>query len=148
MLAGLALGLGGCATIVRGTTENITINSEPPAALARISTGITCEATPCTFEMKRETPFSVNYSMPGYQDQQIWVGTKFGLGGGTAMAGNILLGGVIGAGVDSYNGAALEHTPNPVFVTLEPLRPAAVPQEAAPAKKSQSRRSRRRAPVS
>ena len=36
------------------------------------------------------------------------------------MAGNILLGGVIGAVVDSNTGAMHNLTPNPLHVTLEP----------------------------
>ena len=36
-----------------------------------------------------------------------------------AFAGNLLLGGLIGAGVDSYTGAAREFKPNPLKVTLE-----------------------------
>jgi hypothetical protein len=36
------------------------------------------------------------------------------------MAGNVLAGGVIGIGVDAYTGAAFDHTPNPVSVSLVP----------------------------
>ena len=42
--------------------------------------------------------------------------------GPAGFAGNILLGGLIGAGVDAYNGAAMDHKPNPVIVTLQPAR--------------------------
>ena len=37
------------------------------------------------------------------------------------MAGNVLVGGIIGVGVDAASGAALDLTPNPVVVTLQPL---------------------------
>ena len=40
--------------------------------------------------------------------------------GATMAAGNVLVGGVIGMGVDAYNGAAYDHDPNPVAVTLVP----------------------------
>ena len=40
-------------------------------------------------------------------------------GGGTAMPGNLLLGGIIGAGVDASNGAMNELSPNPLHVVLE-----------------------------
>ncbi|GJD83932.1 hypothetical protein [Methylobacterium haplocladii] len=36
------------------------------------------------------------------------------------MAGNILLGGVVGIGVDAVTGAAFDHFPNPVSATLVP----------------------------
>jgi hypothetical protein len=35
------------------------------------------------------------------------------------MAGNVLVGGLIGAGVDVATGAMLDLSPNPVNVTLE-----------------------------
>jgi hypothetical protein len=36
------------------------------------------------------------------------------------VAGNVLVGGVIGLGVDMYTGASQDLVPNPVKVTLEP----------------------------
>ena len=36
------------------------------------------------------------------------------------MAGNVLLGGVIGAGIDASTGAMHSHKPNPLRVTLNP----------------------------
>ena len=39
--------------------------------------------------------------------------------GGAALAGNVLVGGIIGLGVDAATGASKELTPNPVSVTLE-----------------------------
>ena len=60
------------------------------------------------------------FSKPGFQSQQVHVGTHVPVAGGAALAGNILAGGIIGAAVDSSNGATLEHTPNPVFATLAP----------------------------
>lgn len=44
--------------------------------------------------------------------------------GAAGFAGNVLLGGVVGMGVDAATGATLEHTPNPVNATLRPLRGA------------------------
>lgn len=40
--------------------------------------------------------------------------------GGVAMAGNVILGGIIGAGVDAGTGAMLDLTPNPAHVELRP----------------------------
>ena len=39
--------------------------------------------------------------------------------GGTALAGNVVLGGLIGAGVDSTTGATNELVPNPLHLVLE-----------------------------
>jgi hypothetical protein len=37
--------------------------------------------------------------------------------------GNVIVGGVVGVGVDAVSGAALEHVPNPVTVVLRPIGP-------------------------
>lgn len=45
-------------------------------------------------------------------------------GGGTAgMVGNVVAGGIVGVVVDSSNGAAMDHVPNPVIAQLRPLPP-------------------------
>jgi hypothetical protein len=44
--------------------------------------------------------------------------------GAAGFAGNLLLGGLVGIGVDAATGAAQDHKPNPVIVTLQPLLPA------------------------
>ena len=51
--------------------------------------------------------------------------TKVAGSGGAAMAGNVLVGGLIGAGVDASSGAMLDLVPNPMKVTLEPEGAAA-----------------------
>jgi hypothetical protein len=43
------------------------------------------------------------------------------------MAGNVLVGGLIGVAVDAGSGATQELVPNPLNVTLEPL-PAPAPE--------------------
>lgn len=48
--------------------------------------------------------------------------TEISGAGGAAFAGNILLGGAVGMGADAATGAAYNHTPNPVSVTLEPIK--------------------------
>lgn len=127
LAACISTSISGCATIVRGTTENVTFASSPTGATARASTGMVCEVTPCTFELPRDSQFSVVFSKSGYQPQQVLVGTHVPVAGGAALAGNILAGGIIGAAVDASNGAALEHTPNPVFATLTPEEPVPTP---------------------
>jgi hypothetical protein len=48
------------------------------------------------------------------------------------MAGNVLLGGIIGAGVDVTTGAMLDLTPNPLNISLEKEEaPVAVPVPSA-----------------
>ena len=48
------------------------------------------------------------------------------------MAGNILLGGFIGIGVDATSGALNDLTPNPLQIILQPEIAAPVAPQAAP----------------
>lgn len=125
----LGLALGGCATVTRGTTDQVTVNSEPTGATATTSTGLNCPSTPCTWEVSRKSEFVVTYTMPGYKPAQVPVNTKVAGAGAAGFAGNVLLGGIVGMGVDAATGSTLEHYPNPVFATLEPI---GKPQKAAP----------------
>lgn len=117
----MAFMVTGCATITRGTTNQVTFNSDPPGASAKTSLGHSCTATPCTFEVPRKSEFIVTYELEGYQPQQIPVATKVAGSGAAGFAGNILVGGVVGMGVDAATGSTLEHYPNPVFAKLEPV---------------------------
>lgn len=138
----LLVPLAGCATVTRGTTEPFTINSDPPGAQATTSLGHTCPSTPCTYEIPRKADFIVGYKKHGYQDQQVPVTTKVAGAGAAGLAGNVLIGGVVGMGVDVATGATLEHVPNPAFASLVPVpkpereRPA---RKKAPAAKTEPR---------
>lgn len=132
-LVGLSAVLPACATVTRGTTQQFTVQSTPPGARASTSNGFQCDATPCTFRMPRKDAFAITISHPGYASQTHAIESKISGGGGTAMAGNILIGGLIGAGVDTVSGAMNDLTPNPLVVTLEraPVETAAAEASAA-----------------
>lgn len=109
--------LTGCATVTRGTTNQVQITSDPVGATVRTSLGHAC-VTPCTLQIDRKSAFSVVYSMRGYSDQTIAVNTQLAGGGAAGFAGNLILGGIVGMGVDAATGATLEHIPNPVHAVL------------------------------
>src|SRR5262249_29388962 len=120
---------GGCASITRGTTENLGITSTPPGAEAIIS-GLenpTSCVTPCSVVVKRNADISVAVQKPGYEPQTIQLTREIAGAGVAGVAGNVLVGGVVGVGVDAVTGAARDHKPNPVIVTLQPNGPAARP---------------------
>ena len=58
----------------------------------------------------------------GYKPLIVNVTNQVSNEGGAGMAGNICLGGCIGAGIDSASGAMLELKPNPINADLEPLK--------------------------
>jgi hypothetical protein len=118
----IAAPLLGCASVTRGTTENISIATTPAGATAEI-TGLeapTACVTPCVVQAKRNADITITLHKEGYQTQQIPL-TKEIVGAGAAgFAGNLLAGGLVGMGVDAATGAAEDHKPNPVIVTMTP----------------------------
>lgn len=134
LAAAIAAPCLGCASATRGTTESISIVSTPPGATADVS-GLdnpTACVTPCVVQVKRNADVTVSINKPGYEPQVVPLTKEVGGAGAAGFAGNVLVGGVVGMGVDAVTGAAMDHKPNPVEVTLQPTRPAAVPRSAKP----------------
>lgn len=134
--AAAAVLVSGCATITRGTAQDFTVESTPPGASVSTSNGFECPSTPCTFRMPRKEGFTVNLTMDGYEPAEAAVTSGMSGGGAAGMAGNVLIGGLIGVGVDATSGALNDLSPNPLRVELRPLapaEPAVVAEPAAPA---------------
>jgi hypothetical protein len=106
--------------VTRGTNQAWWVETIPSGASVKTSNGFACDQTPCTFKMPRKSEFDVTVAKLGFKTYQGRVTNRVSGGGGAGMAGNLLLGGVIGAGVDVASGAMLDLTPNPLRVTLEP----------------------------
>jgi len=107
----------GCASITRGTTEAYVIETDPPGAKAVLSNGLTC-TTPCSLKVKRRSEFTVVLSRAGYETVNANVTSSVDGAGAAGMAGNVLLGGIIGAGIDAGTGAMHSHKPNPLSVNM------------------------------
>jgi hypothetical protein len=133
MTIAVALSVSACGTVTRGTNEDVTFNSNPPGAKVQTSTGLVCQATPCTFPISRKQEFVATFDLPGHHSQQIPVTTGVSGGGAAGMAGNVLIGGVVGIVVDASTGATLDHSPNPVFATMTPIHS---PKRAAKPRRS------------
>ena len=107
----------GCATVTRGRYQAWTVDSTPSGAVVSLSNGERCE-TPCTLKLRRKYPFAVHVCKSGYHAVNTMVQSQVSGAGAAGLAGNVLLGGVIGAGVDVGTGAAKELKPNPLTVQL------------------------------
>jgi hypothetical protein len=127
--AGAALALllttSACATVTRGSNTAFEVQTMPAGATVMTSNGHQCPSTPCSIKMPRRSEFQATISKPGYQTVKASVTNKVGGGGAAGMAGNVIVGGVIGAGVDVASGAMLDLTPNPLVVTMQPVGPVA-----------------------
>ncbi|MGN7867681.1 translation initiation factor 2 [Paracoccus sp. 22332] len=119
LLVCAVLSVAGCATITRGSNDALIVNSTPTGAQVKMSDGQTCNNTPCTFKVPRKSELNVLITKDGCKHQQVRVTNRVASGGSAAMAGNVLVGGIIGAGVDASSGAMLDLVPNPVEVTLD-----------------------------
>jgi hypothetical protein len=67
----LGVMLSGCASVTRGTTENISIASTPSGAEAIVSgleVPTTC-TTPCAVVAKRNADISITFQKDGYEPQ-------------------------------------------------------------------------------
>ena len=128
--------LGGCASVTRGTTENISISSTPSgveAVISGLEVPTTC-TTPCAVVVKRNADVSITFQQEGYETQIVPLSRDIQTGGAAGFAGNLLLGGAIGMGVDAATGAATDHKPNPVIVTMQPVAPPPRARPPAPKK--------------
>ncbi|MDW8478707.1 MAG: hypothetical protein RML12_00945 [Xanthomonadales bacterium] len=114
----LALACSACATITRGTTEAWTVETDPPGAEIELSSGERC-LSPCTLQKKRKDAFLVTIRKACYRSVQTQVISQVSGAGAAGMAGNVIVGGIIGAGVDAASGATKELKPNPLVVKLE-----------------------------
>jgi hypothetical protein len=122
LLLVLAGGLmSGCATIIHGTTQEIPVTSEPPGALVA-TTGDLKVTTPGTLELKRKTGHVLTVTKDGYKPETVKLESV--LSG--AVAGNILLGGLIGWGVDVATGGDSRLVPESVHAILKPHDPVSV----------------------
>lgn len=124
-LLGSAVLVSACATVTRGSSEDVQFISNPPGATVKTSLGNSC-VTPCTMEIGRRDTFTATFTLDD-QTREVFVDTEVaGEGVAAAGVGNALIGGVIGVGVDVATGAGLDHVPNPVVADFtNPAVPAA-----------------------
>ena len=119
MTAIFAYAVSGCATVTRGSKDFFEIESEPTGATVELSNGLSC-VTPCGMELPRKHPFTATFSLDGYKPLTTEVVAKQAAAGTAGMAGNVLIGGLIGVVADSTSGAMKDLAPNPLIANLAP----------------------------
>ena len=107
---------GGCATITRGSTQDVSISSTPAGASVFVD-GEHKGITPTTVKMKRSNDHTVQISMEGHETITVQVKSSLG----SAYVGNILCGGLIGLGVDALSGASYDLAPADIQAILPPI---------------------------
>src|SRR4051812_18354510 len=133
-LAGLlviaALLSSGCATIVKGSTQDLTINTDPTGANCDLSrSGIviaTVNPTPGLVQIKKDkNDIEVKCKKSGYAETSGNIPSNFE--GWTV--GNILIGGFIGIAIDYSSGALNKYEPE-LLVKLTPSKFASAEDKA------------------
>ncbi|MFD1194023.1 PEGA domain-containing protein [Seohaeicola saemankumensis] len=119
LLSAAALILSGCATITRGSEDVLVVNSQPQGAQVQLSNGMSCTSTPCSFKLPRRSNLEIAVSKKGCREVKTNVTHKTADSGAAGVAGNVLVGGIIGLAVDASTGASQDLVPNPVEVTLQ-----------------------------
>ena len=126
-IAGMAaLTFAGCATIITGTTQNVTIKSVPEAAAFSITNRagekIHSGSTPFTVSLKRGAgyfkpeSYTVSFNKAGFAPQQITIsGQVTGWYFGNIIFGGLVLGMLI---VDPLSGAMFSLSPDNVDAAL------------------------------
>ncbi len=121
----LALGVAvsGCATIIQGTTEPVSVSSLPEQGAQctlKNSEGVWYITTPGSAVVhKTKNDMTVDCTKAGFAPGHLLANSHFG---GTT-AGNIIAGGVIGMGVDAASGANYYYD-SPLTVMLGATTPA------------------------
>jgi hypothetical protein len=114
------LACSACASITQGTTQSVTVTTEPPGASSAIQREgqqlAVVNPTPGSVTLdKSSRALSVRCERPGYAAAVTSVPSSI-----QAMtAGNLVLGGVVGLAVDAASGAMHQY-PSNVSLTLPP----------------------------
>ncbi len=121
--------LGGCASIISGTTQEMSFQSNPDDVVVTVS-GKPIGKTPVTIQLDKKSEQSLVFSKDGYKPVTMQLTTTLD----PWFWGNIVLGGFIGSTVDGLSGAVHEYSPTQYFVTLQP---AGVSRMESPTLKTQ-----------
>lgn len=127
-LAACALALAACATIVKGTTQTVSVNTPGvPGSMCTLSSpgiGTKYVQTPGSITLeKSKDNITVRCTKECYIDGIGVIASNFQ----ALTAGNIIVGGVIGLGVDAASGAMNEYAPD-IQVMMQPDPKCARPE--------------------
>ena len=107
--------LVGCASIMHGTSQEITFQSSPEDVTVTVN-GRVIGKTPITSRLDKESGQAVVFSKDGYKPVTMELATTLD----PWFWGNIVLGGFIGSTTDGINGSVHQYSPSQYFVTLTP----------------------------
>jgi len=107
--------LTGCATMIYGTTQSISVTSEPVGAEVWTN-GQFLATTPTTLTLRRKSDYDIEIKKEGFEVARVRLESK-----SEHDASSILLGGPIGWGIDISTGGNKRLYPESVHVVLRAL---------------------------
>ena len=114
ILVALAVLGSGCATLIGGTSQEMSFTTTPPEATVSIA-GRTLGKTPMTVQIKKDSGDAVTFEKDGYKP--VTMHLESGIEGW--FWANLALGGLIGTTVDVASGAIHEYEQSSYIVTME-----------------------------
>lgn len=118
----------GCATVTRGLNDSVRIESQPSGATVRLGNGRVV-TTPTTVSLPRKHSMQVTFELAGYETTTAVLTPSRSKTGKVATSGNVLIGGLLGVGIDAGTGAVFDLFPNPLVVRLKAVRIEGAPTE-------------------
>jgi len=106
--------LVGCSTVMNGTSQLVSINSDVTEADVMVN-GVSVGKTPFSGKIKRSNKTEIKVSKTGYETVVITPETSLPV----AFWGNIIIGGLLGSTTDGVSGAVYEYKPNTFYVNLK-----------------------------
>jgi hypothetical protein len=111
-------GLIGCATIFKGSTQDVGLNSNPQKAAVKVKSMAGVEifsgTTPTAVKLPKKNEYIVTIDMQGYKTSTVQITQT--LEGW--FWGNLICGGVIGMVIDYASGAMWDLQPEQISVSL------------------------------
>lgn len=106
--------LSGCASIVNGTSQPVSINSNVKGADVIVN-GVTVGKTPYNGPIKKGNKTTVTLQKDGYDPKTITLSTEIE----PIFWGNIIIGGVLGSTTDLATGGMYKYAPATLQIDLE-----------------------------
>lgn len=127
LIIAVVFAITGCASIMSGTTQKVTIDSDPSGATVMIGVkdtkddkvimvdGYNAGVTPLIVELKRKGSTMVQISKKGYKTQEV----QLQRGMNNWVWGDIALTSLLSTSIDTSTGAANEYKPGEYMVSLQ-----------------------------
>jgi hypothetical protein len=108
-----ALAVGGCATIMQGTRQELSVASTPTGAKVLVD-GVEAGTTPVVAKLERKDKHVLRLQLDGYLPYELAMSRATS----GWVWGNIVFGGLVGLAVDAITGGLYKLKPEEVNATL------------------------------